>query len=54
MVKAVPAERPTIVLLYPVVKASKAWYPTATLFVPELYGADVVPPLPASAPTKVL
>ncbi len=35
-------------------KDLRALYPTAVLFIPELTGADVVPPFPASFPMNVL
>ena len=50
---ASPAFLPIAILEYPVVKPERALLPIATFFVPVLYGADVVPPVPALAPTKV-
>ena len=51
---ASPAFEPTATLLYPVVKALRAEFPRATLYVPVLYGADDVPPYPAWYPMVVL
>jgi len=53
VVRASPALPPIATLPPAVVKPARALFPIATLLPPELCGRDVVPPLPASAPTNV-